>query len=53
MPENKNVYVSFRTTKKEKTLLRLLAERVDLRTSALLRQISKDRLEKEGLLDKS
>lgn len=53
MPTNKNVYVSFRATKKEKSFLKLLAEKEDIRLSTLLRQISKDRLEKEGLLVKS
>ena len=50
MPANKNTYAAFRVTQKEKTLLKLLAERMDLRLSALLRQISKDKLREEGLL---
>ncbi len=51
MPANKVAYAVFRVTKKEKTLLMLLAERMDLRLSGLLREISLKKLKQEGLLN--
>jgi len=51
MPANKRAYAVFRITPKEKTLLKLLAERMDLRLSALLREISIDKLREEGLIN--